>query len=190
MNSHQGFLWMLLFATKGSAGVIKILESAGSLGEKIFAAYPGLQGENPQYSVLEVLRVFQDVLFSHPIYTKIRAHRAAGIPVYEYLFDQSNPWDKTRLAHHACDVLYWFGSYDFPPSETRVCEAMKWSLFSYVNGDEPWPNDKKYGFGPDGYTGELSEEDVERRRRPEVYEIFDTVDVLELVELVEKMQEV
>lgn len=179
---------MMLFATKGTTGAIKVLESAGTTGEKIFSAYPGLQAENPQYSVLEFLRLMQDVFFSHPNHTIIRAHRAAGSSAYEYLFDQSNPWDKTRLAHHGCDLLYWFGSYDFPPSETRVCEAMKWSFFSYVNGDEPWPKDKKYGFGPDGYTGELSEEDVERRRRPEVYEIFDTIDIMELVELAEKIQ--
>lgn len=71
-----------------------------------------------------------------------------------------------------------------------MCEAMKWSLFSYVNGDEPWPKEKKYGFGPDGYTGELTDEDVQKRRRPHVYEAFDTIEKKELLEIVEKIQNV
>ena len=95
--------------------------------------------------------------------------------MFEYHFDQDNPWSpKTHGAHHACDLLYWFNGYNLPSStDQKVSDAMKEALVRYINGEEPWPRTNPRGFGPGGFVGAINDANVRRRRRVDAFKVLD-----------------
>lgn len=71
-------------------------------------------------------------------------------------------------------MLYWFNGYDLPTDQDQaLSEAMKRALICYVNGGEPWGKNGAMTFGPDGVVGEVSVEEVGKRRHGEVWKALD-----------------
>ena len=67
------------------------------------------------------------------------------------------------------DAICWFNGYDLPTDQDQaLSEAMKRALICYVNGGEPWGKNDAMTFGPDGVVGEVSVEEVGKRRHGEV----------------------
>ncbi|KAF8538709.1 Alpha/Beta hydrolase protein [Trichophaea hybrida] len=182
----EGFLWVKHHLTTPASTIIKILEAHGELGKAILAVYPGFKPDVPQQvTLLSILSLLEDILFFHPNHALISAYKAAGKSVYQYLFDQNNPWSPaTHKNHHGCDLLYWFNGYDLPTDKDQaVCDAMMRALIRYVNGEEPWGKDGAMAFGPDGVVGEISLEEAGKRRHGEVWEIFEKFSAEELLNL-------
>lgn len=103
--------------------------------------------------------------------TKTLAADSASTKTYQYIYDQGNPWKKDECAH-ATDLISVFGGYDedLAEEDRKVGQAVREKYISFVNGEEPWSSKEIYGFGPSGGLAELSDEQVQSRRRTKALE--------------------
>jgi hypothetical protein len=84
-----------------------------------------------------------------------------------FVSQQTNPWNPAAGAHHAIDLLFLFGGYDYShdTSATAVSEAMRERWVAFVYGDEPWDSTRVYAFGPSGRYGPIGSVELAQRRR-------------------------
>ena len=113
------------------------------------------------------LDFINDAFFAMPAEDIAQRWRADNKTVYQYVFDQTSPWQSSSRAHHAVDLILLFGGYDLShsPSAEEVGEEMRKKWISFVNGDEPWTKNRKYAFGPHGVHKEIDEKEFASRRR-------------------------
>ncbi|KAI5782612.1 Alpha/Beta hydrolase protein [Geopyxis carbonaria] len=176
--AYEGFLFARQHLNTPSEVTVKKLENSGTVGEKLLSLYPKIKAadSSPGDRFNETLNLLHDIFFGYPSYLMAKAWRDSGKSVYEYAFDQDNPWDASRKAHHGCDLLYWFNAYNLPtPEDQAVAHEMQESLIKFVCGEEPWSKTAYYAFGPGGPTGggELTLDQFRERRRPENFPKFD-----------------
>jgi carboxylesterase type B len=114
-----------------------------------------------------VLDFINDVKFSIPIDEIASRCRAVRKPLYQYLVDQSNPFQYSARAHHAVDLLFLFGGIDtsFDKAAEKVGAEMRKRWIAFANGSNPWNSGKRFAFGPHGWTGEIDEDQFAARRR-------------------------
>jgi carboxylesterase type B len=110
-----------------------------------------------------------DTRFTLPIeYVSESLTRDSHGPVYKYLIDQPNPWQSSSRAHHAVDLLFLFGNFDFSkenPSAETVSIEMRKRWIGFINGSQPWNPQRRFAYGPFGACHEIDEEEYAARRR-------------------------
>lgn len=115
-----------------------------------------------------------DVRFALPAEDLWRQSRERGNQnAFRYLFDEHNPWHYSGRAHHAVDLLFLFGGFDFRnPLAERVGEVWREKWIDFSNGEDPWKSEERFAFGPHGRGGVLDEEEYKYRRREGCFEIL------------------
>ncbi|KAL7275818.1 hypothetical protein RUND412_001229 [Rhizina undulata] len=157
----EGFLWSLQVLTTSPSDVISALSPLGATAEEI--------KDN----------LITDVNSSGPIYLTAQHWRKNGGKVYQYLFDQPNPWDPRRGAMHAIDLIYLFGNYPLDEKSTELGQQFGDDVISYVNGGEPWSTGAVRAYGPEGIVGFLQKGEHEKRRRLAAFEVLEKLGSLE-----------
>lgn len=55
---------------------------------------------------------------------------------------------------------------------TRVRRKFQKRLLRFIHQEDPWRSGAAYGFGPDGFAGELSAQEYSLRRRVDKMDVF------------------
>ncbi|KAK4935610.1 hypothetical protein LTR10_023371 [Elasticomyces elasticus] len=86
---------------------------------------------------------------------------------FRYIVDQENPWRPAAGAHHAIDLLFLFGEYDYShvKEAVAVSDDMRKKWVAYMYGVAPWDPNSVYAFGPSGKTGVIDTDELAQRRR-------------------------
>ena len=164
--------------------------------EKLIAAFPpeianayGLTSSSSAEMCKDIGRVsFNDALFAYAGHTLARRYKKKGIPTYQYIFDQSNPFHPPAKAHHAVDLLFTFTTYTFPDeAANKLGEAVQRTWIKYILGDAPFDGEV-CAFGPEGRYVPISEDEYAKRRRAEVYRVMDKIPVRELYGIAENLK--
>ncbi|KAH8595662.1 Alpha/Beta hydrolase protein [Bisporella sp. PMI_857] len=123
--------------------------------------------DRPTACKLGALDFINDVRFAYPVMAIKAAYRQAGKTVYDYVFDQANPWQSSSRAHHAVELTMLFGRLDF--TENAAVAAVQQSIrnkwVTFCNGHVPWLEKQTYAFGPHGRCGNITDSEYESRRR-------------------------
>ncbi|EYE92028.1 putative carboxylesterase [Aspergillus ruber CBS 135680] len=121
----------------------------------------------PTASKLGALDIIDDALYAMPVEVISDKLQANQKTAYKYVVDQPNPWQSSSRSHHAVDLLFLFGTMDLShnPGAEGVGQDMRRRWASFVNGDAPWPEQKRYAYGPFGVCGEIDEGQFAGRRR-------------------------
>lgn len=143
----------------------------------------------PTSCKLGALDYIQDVRFSLPVDDIAARWRMARKEVYQYVVDQTNPWQASNRAHHAVDLILLFGGYEsydmgFSPAAKAVGAEMRRRWIQFVNGDAPWDQSKRYGFGPHGKSGEIEDEEFSARRRKRHFDVLRKISLGDLNKVV------
>lgn len=135
----------------------------GSRLRKIYQVVP----TRPTASKLGALDIINDALYAMPVEVMSDKLQANKKMVYKYVVDQHNPWQFSSRSHHAVDLLFLFGTMDlsFNPGAESVGQDMRRRWVSFVNGDAPWSEQKRYAYGPFGKCGKIDEGQFAGRRR-------------------------
>ena len=156
--------------------------------EKLLAAFPsdlanayGLTSSSSAEMCKEIgAFFFSDALFAYAGHTLAQRYKKKGIPTYQYIFDQPNPFYPPAKAHHAVDLLFTFKAYTLPDESTnKLAEAVQRTWIKYIFGGTPFDG-KICAFGPEGKYGPISEDEYAKRRRTEVYKAMDKIPLPEL----------
>lgn len=135
------------------------------------------------------LDFLNDALFAYPAQAVAQRYRAASVPVYQYVFDQDNPFDPSLKAHHAVDLLFTFRAFDLSNAADATAEDLSTSVqekwVTYASGESPWNQDTCHAFGPDGQMGPIAPEKLAERRRFAAYDVLSQIPVSELNNVVE-----
>ena len=178
--------WVRLWTT---ASLIQDFSSSKKYGAAIMAAY-NLNKDSTDAEAKQIgLDFLSDAVFTHAAHALARKYKAASIPVYQYIFDQVNPFDPSAKAHHSVDLLYLFKAFDFSKTAEANTEEFSKSVqekwLTYATGGSPWAKDTYYAFGPSGQIGPLSTEDLAKRRRLGVYDLLSQIPIYDLNDVVE-----
>ncbi len=146
----------------------------------------GISPTRPTSSKTGVLDFINDVKFAIPVDDIASRYRASQKPVYQYLIDQSNPFQSSARAHHAVDLLFLFGGVDmsFDKGAEQVGAEMRKRWIKFVNGEKPWVTKKKFAIGPHGLTGEIGEEQFAARRRVRHFDLLRKVGLENMAKVV------
>ena len=149
----------------------------------IKAAY-GIVPERSTSCKLGALDFINDYCFAMPANDIAGKWRGGGRKVYQYIFDQPNPWQASSRSHHAVDLIFLFGGYDFSQTNPRaefVGIEMRKRWIAFVNGEEPWERANRMAFGPAGNCVEIDAEEYKHRRRVSHFELLKQSSQRELV---------
>ena len=126
-------------------------------------------GDRPTAAKLGALDLVNDVRYTLPVEVVADKLRDANKRVFKYVVDQPNPWQPSSRAHHAVDLLFLFDGVDlsFNPAASAIGKEMRQRWIRFVNGDGPWPVDRRFAFGPVGECKEIDETQFAARRRVE-----------------------
>ena len=135
------------------------------------------------------LDFLNDAMFANPAYAVAQRYKAASIPVYEYIFDQVNPFDPSAKAHHSVELMFIFKGYDISKAAGVTAKNFSKSVqekwVTYGVGGSPWAKGTCYAFGPNGQMGPITSEELETRRRLTAYEVLSQIPLYELCDVVE-----
>lgn len=150
----------------------------------------GISSGRTTSSRIGALDFINDARFAMPVEDISRQRRLAGRTTYQYVFDQTNPFQSSSRAHHAVDLLFLFGGGELPffdPSAVRIKDAMTscWNLFIY--GKDPWQAENIYAFGPFGRCGKISNEEYAARRRVVNFKVLRAMDQTSLATIFGKL---
>ncbi|KAL7272646.1 hypothetical protein RUND412_004535 [Rhizina undulata] len=175
----EGFIWFLQVQSTSPSDVISALSSFGAIAEEIKDAY-NLHPSNSEVDLRKgLMNLINDVNFSAPTHLTAQNWRKGGKKVYQYLFDQANPWDPKRGAMHAVDLIYLFRNYPLDEKSTKVARQFGDDVISYVNGGEPWSVDDIRTYGPEGKVGFVEPGEHKERRRLAAFEVFEKLGPLQ-----------
>ncbi|KAL7268866.1 hypothetical protein RUND412_008499 [Rhizina undulata] len=169
----EGFLWAYQVHLAPPSIVTTALSPLGAIGKEIentYNLYPSNSDADLRQGILNFLT---DGMFTGPTYFTAQKWRKGGKKVYQYIFDQVNPWDPMRGAHHAVDLVYLFGNYPLEGNSAGIARQFGDDAISYVTGGEPWSTDDIKAYGPEGKVGVLEKGQHEERRRLKSFEVFE-----------------
>lgn len=137
----------------------------------------GIDPTRPTSCKLGALDFINDVRFAMPADDIASRWRQSGRHVFEYIIDQTNPWQSSSRAHHAVDLVLLFGAYDFSfnPSAETVGTEMRRKWITFINGEAPWPSEKIFAFGPFGKSTEIDEDEFAARRRVRHFKLLRSI---------------
>jgi len=162
---------------------------------KILKAY-GIGSSNcsTEQLISGTRHMLADISFNRA--SEIEAQRLMqnGVNVYRYVFDQKSPFLSTQSfgkAVHSLDLNYTFGGPEIfsagvsnPEAERRLQKHMQKMWIAFANGQTPWAAQSDahyYAFGPNGFTGEITQADFDKRRKTERWQAFDGLSRKELI---------
>lgn len=156
----------------------KVFEAAAAgTGSKVADAY-NITADNDSASRKGAVDFIGDARFNWPILDITQQLQKANVKVHRHIFDQVNPFaKKDAIAHHAVDLLAIFAAYDDVVGEEmqNVGKKLRANWITFAHGEEPWTARKAFGYGPDGKTGELSNEEASSRRREKQFAVLKEV---------------
>ena len=125
--------------------------------------------DRPTAAKLGVLDLVNDIRYTLPVEVIANKLQAANKSVYKYVVDQANPWQPSSRAHHAVDLLFLFEGVDLSsnPAAQAVGQEMRNRWIRFVSGESPWPEGRRYAYGPLGECKEIDEAQFAARRRVE-----------------------
>ena len=136
--------------------LVKNFMTSSKYGPALMKAY-GLSTKCSDDEAKQIaLRFLNDAVFAHAGHALARRYKAIKVPVYQYIFDQTNPFNPTARAHHAVDLMYTFKAFDLTHAADTTAEAFsrqaqeKW--ITYGIGGHPWEAGTCFAFGPQGET--------------------------------------
>ncbi|KAH8811611.1 carboxylesterase [Xylogone sp. PMI_703] len=126
-------------------------------------------------TVLGALDFISDVRYARPVEQMVNNRRSQGRKTYRYLIDEPNPWQSSARSHHAVDLIFLFGNYDlsFNKAAMKVSKGIRDSWVAFINGEAPWDEKERMGFGPYGRVGIIDEDEFEARRRVRHWKALD-----------------
>lgn len=126
-------------------------------------------------------------LWTREIWSRINSARGKA---YLCHYDEVNPFGSwpTRgypIAHHCVDLFASFGGYDEVVNEAtkKAGRLLRGQWINFINGEEPWPSDTIYCFGPDGQNGqvpaaeELDVDETRTRRRQAAFKVLKQIGI-------------
>ncbi|KAI9822437.1 MAG: hypothetical protein M1827_000156 [Pycnora praestabilis] len=142
----------------------------------------GISSSRSTSSKIGALDFIHDLKFTWPVETIATRWRTKGKPVYQYIVDQTNPWQSSNRAHHTVDLILLFGGYDlsFNPAAEAVGQEMRARWINFVNGQPPWSAERRMAFGPFGESKEIGEREFAARRRVRHMELLKEIGLEEL----------
>ena len=172
-----------------TTSLIQDFSSSKKHGAAIMAAY-NLNKDSTDEEAKQIgLDFLNDAVFAHAAHALAQRYKAASIPVYQYVFDQVNPFESSAKAHHSVDLIFLFKAFDITNAADATAEEFskivqeKW--VAYGTGGSPWEKDTCYAFGPNGRMGALSTEQLAKRRRSAAYDVLNQITIYELNDVVE-----
>jgi len=156
--------------------LFEMFDRAGASAATLKKLYHIVDGR-PWSARLGALEFLNDMSWAMQTWKLADRWRREGKTVFTYLFDQENPWQASAGAHHAVDLIYLFGGFDLShnPAAQKLATNMRRRFISFVNGDQPWPEDLTCAFGPVGQIAELCEEEVACRRRMTAFAVLNSL---------------
>ncbi|KAJ3520048.1 hypothetical protein NM208_g13883 [Fusarium decemcellulare] len=110
-----------------------------------------------------------DIRFAYPVHKMFTdEHKLGKRRCYRYVMDQRNPWNPAVGPQHAIDLLFLYGGpYDYSHDEEamRVSVSIRQRWIAFLYGEDPWPEDQIYAFGPAGECKVIGDEELTNRRR-------------------------
>lgn len=170
-------MWYYAFKNMTAKSILKCFETKTSgpeAGQKLTKVY-GIDGlEEDQETVRQAAMHFMgDARYSAWPQHIAKTVNGSGGKVYQYHYDEPNPFYPAPLAGHATDLFALFGGYDEDVNDEtrRVGRMLRTKWIDFVNGQEPWSTDEVFVFGPGGITGAINRDssaavhDLNPRRR-------------------------
>lgn len=163
---YESAIWRNGIETLNAAEIVSCFDEAGNNASELKSLYNIVQ-DRPTSCKLGALDLIHDTRFTFPVMTLKNANRRAGVKVYDYVFDQVNPWQASSRSHHGVDMVLLFGGLDLGHnmSALKVQQDMRSKWASFCNGSAPWSGKRTYAFGPHGRCGEIDQDEFEGRRR-------------------------
>ena len=185
---YESVIWRNGLEAVSTEGITAAFDSDAKHAKELKRLY-GISSTRPTSCQLGALDFVTDARFALPAENVARLRRRAGRTTYQYLFDQTNPWQSSSRAHHGVDLIYMFGGYDlsFNPSAMTVGKEVRDKWIMLVNGKSPWDKEKRFAFGPHGNCGEIDDGEFATRRRVRHFEILRDMDWTSLLTILEKL---
>jgi len=146
--------------------IYNCFERCGKSAKRLRETYH-IDRRRPRQSKNGALDFLHDARFTLPVEDIADRRRSSHCQVYQYVFDQANPWQSSSGAHHAVDLVSLFGAIDltFNPASARVAKDFRQRFISFARGQFPWSSQERYAFGPHGKSGVLEAGEYDLRRR-------------------------
>ncbi|GAB7348676.1 hypothetical protein MBLNU459_g7038t1 [Dothideomycetes sp. NU459] len=162
----ESIIWRNGIEAMTAEQIVDCFDKAGASSGELKQLYHVSKARATQ-SKHGALDFLNDMRFAMPVPLLTELYRESGKKVYQYLFDQANPWQPSSRAHHAVDLTYLFGGFDMSsnPTAEALGVEMRKRFIHYINGEAPWSSDKSFAFGPLGECKEVGREGVAARRR-------------------------
>ena len=159
--------------------------------------FEGAQHDDERWAM--VVRHFVNdaryAVWTQELWQRINSARGTGVTCKAYLchYDEVNPfgpWPNWSfpVAHHAVDLLATFGGLDdtVNVATKEAGRLLRGFWIKFINGEEPWPSDMIYGFGPEGKNSlipaveETDSTDTSRtatRRRQAQFQVLKSIGI-------------
>ncbi|KAF1344972.1 Alpha/Beta hydrolase protein [Delphinella strobiligena] len=163
---YESVLWRNGIETMSASAIDSCFNSAGDEASQLKALY-NIVPDRPTACKLGALDLINDTRFALPVMTLRESWRKAGKTVYDYIYDQVNPWQASSRAHHAVELVMLFSSLDLSHNSSAIAvrQDLRSKWLSFCNGAAPWSSEHTYAFGPHGRCGEIAATEYESRRR-------------------------
>lgn len=163
---YESAIWRNGIESLTASEIVQCFESAGDDASRLKQAY-NIVENRPTACKLGALDFINDTRFALPVLEIRDLYSQAGRSAYTYVFDQASPWQQSSRAHHAVDLIMLFGDLDFThnPGAFSVRDKMREKWIKFCHGEDPWPSQDIYAFGPYGRCNEISQDEHEGRRR-------------------------
>jgi len=198
--AHEHLLFAVILQTKPKLEQTTSFKAAyaemeSSLQPGKAAEILGAYGIQPESAVEDIipglLAVVGDVGCWRPIHERARLATEKGHKVYRYVFEETTPFGGPfdGKSPHSLDLAYLFtnarlfNDVPHPDWEREIQRDMQEKWITFANGQQPWRPQSEgayYSFGPEGKVGEISQEELEKRRRVQKWKVFDKLSKDEL----------
>ncbi|CAZ84227.1 unnamed protein product [Tuber melanosporum] len=163
----QGFVWYLQIAPASAAIIHQAFTGVQPHNTRVLEAYkvPAPAPDSASALRAAAFAFIGDSVFSYPAHKLASRWRSAGKRVYEYCFDQPNPYTpEFRRAHHGVDLLYLYPGYELPEKDRVVAEAFQKHVLEFCHSGNAWKasDGQVMGYGP---AGEVRIVEKKERRR-------------------------
>ncbi|KAL2863392.1 putative carboxylesterase [Aspergillus lucknowensis] len=165
-TEYESVIWRNGIETFDGETIAAAFEQDTKWGTKLRKLYQVVP-DRPTVCKLGALDLVNDARYTLPVELIANKLSAAGKRVFKYVVDQPNPWQASSRSHHAVDLLFLFGGVDlsFNPAADAVGKEMRSRWIQFVAGDQPWPAERRFAYGPVGECKEISEGQFAARRR-------------------------